>query len=61
MYTGSSSLTAPNNIVVMFAYATPATTSPVTHKLRFQLVSGTSISVGNAFSTGQMFAIEVSA
>ena len=51
-----------NASVVLNAYATPATTSPVTYKLRFRIeASGNTASVRNADSTGQMYAIEVSA
>lgn len=46
----------------MQGYVTPGTTSPVTYKLRFS-VNAASVTafVQNATSTGQMFAIEVSA
>jgi ABC-type phosphate/phosphonate transport system substrate-binding protein len=43
------------------AYATPATTSAVTYKLRFRVESSSTVVIRNATNTGQMFAIEVSA
>jgi len=46
--------------VTLMAYSTPATTSATTYKLRFKTQSGTT-AINNDFSTGQMFAIEVSA
>jgi hypothetical protein len=46
--------------IVGIAYATPATTSAVTFKLRFR-TSGDSGSIMNHQITGQMYAIEVSA
>jgi hypothetical protein len=49
------------NVATMIGYATPATTSAVTYKLRFYQVSTTSVRVLNADMTGQMYAIEVSA
>jgi hypothetical protein len=47
--------------VALFAYATPATTSAVTYKLRHKLVFGTATTINNGNSIGQMYAIEVSA
>ena len=44
----------------LMAYATPATTSATTYKLRFK-VSGSTGYVRNELNTGQMYAIEVSA
>jgi len=41
-------------------YATPATTSATTYKLRFRSLGGT-VKVGNGTNTGQLYAIEVSA
>jgi len=47
---------------VLIAYATPATTSAVTYKLRFRtLNAGFTIRNRNNLQTGQMYAIEVSA
>jgi hypothetical protein len=47
---------------VLIAWATPATTSPVTYKLRFAREgSVSSFQINNNISTGQMFAIEVAA
>jgi hypothetical protein len=45
----------------LFAYATPATTSAVTYKLRFRTNTGCTAALNNADNTGQLFAIEVSA
>jgi hypothetical protein len=53
----------PSNINIptaIFGYATPATTSPVTYKVRFSVNGGTG-SLENSAVTGQLFAIEVSA
>jgi hypothetical protein len=48
--------------ILMIGYSTPATTSSVTYKLRFQVgVSTTTARVSNGIATGQMYAIEVSA
>lgn len=48
--------------VVLIGYASPATISPVTYKLRFRSFSGTSARLRNAtFSRASMYAIEVSA
>lgn len=44
----------------LIAYATPATTSPVTYKLRFLVSSGTG-TLQNSQNTGQLYAIEVAA
>jgi hypothetical protein len=44
----------------LIAYATPATTSAVTYKLRFK-GDGATVDVQNAKQTGQLYAIEVSA
>jgi hypothetical protein len=47
---------------VLIGYATPGTTSAVTYKMRFFVVSAnTTFSVRNGDVTGQMFAIEISA
>jgi hypothetical protein len=46
--------------ITLSAYATPATTSAVTYKLRFLAGAGTA-TIFNQFQTGQMYAIEVSA
>ena len=52
-------LSAP---AVILGYATPATTSAVTYKMRFRSSTGSTIvSVRNDEATGQMLAIEVSA
>jgi hypothetical protein len=47
--------------VTLVAYATPATTSAVTYKLRVKVDSGNTNIIYNARSTGQLYAIEVSA
>jgi hypothetical protein len=48
--------------VSLFAYATPATTSAVTYKLRFRSnAAAVTAALRNASATGQMYAIEVSA
>jgi len=54
---------APNNVITrltMIAYATPATTSATTYKGRFRVTAGTG-NIENNNSTGQLYAIEVSA
>jgi hypothetical protein len=46
----------------MWAYATPATTSAKTYKVRFRIGGGTvTMTLQNQFTTAQLFAIEVSA
>ena len=47
--------------VTIIGYATPATTSATTYKLRFKSNNGISASCLNNVHTGQMYAIEVSA
>ena len=47
--------------LVIIGYSTPATLSATTYKLRFRSSSGTDVTVLNTNSTGQMYAIEVSA
>lgn len=49
-----------NNFNVV-AYATPATTSAVTYKLRFRMITGTGFTLRNSINTAQLYAIEVSA
>ena len=46
--------------LAIVAYATPATTAATTYKVRFKVSAGTG-TISNAVSTGQMYAIEVSA
>jgi hypothetical protein len=58
---GDGSSSVPQVPITLFAYATPATTSPVTYKLRFLSATGNTLTVDNANNTGQMYAIEVSA
>jgi hypothetical protein len=56
---GTRTLYSPYNIL---AYSTPATISATTYKLRFRTDNaGCTINLNNSESTGQMFAIEVSA
>ena len=47
--------------VQVIGYSTPATTSATTYKLRFRSSSGTTVTILNTNSAGQMYAIEVSA
>jgi hypothetical protein len=47
--------------IIIIGYATPATTSAVTYKMRFKTSSAGTVSLLNSTQTGQMFAIEVSA
>lgn len=53
--------TNPTQGMNMWAYATPATTSAVTYKLRFKGDVANQAIVQNDLATGQMYAIEVSA
>ena len=46
---------------ILIAYATPATTSAVTYKTRFRSNDGGGVTIKNTETTGQMYAIEVSA
>jgi len=58
-FTGTATLGQSCTLV---AYATPATLSAVTYKLRFHVaVITNTAAVKNALATGQMYAIEVSA
>ena len=50
---------ATNGVVV--GYASPATTSATTYKLRFKTTSGTAFQFANDSSTGQLLALEVAA
>jgi hypothetical protein len=59
-YTGAG-LREIGTPVLMIAYATPATTSATTYKLRFLARTSTTVRVRNNVNTGQMYAIEVSA
>ena len=45
----------------IIGYSTPATTSQVTYKMRFRCSSSGTTGINNTDSTGQMYAIEVSA
>ena len=49
------------NKFTMISYATPATVSAVTYKVRFRSNSGGSVSIRNGTELGQVYAIEVSA
>ena len=62
-YSGINNLNSFNfNNIALFAYATPATTSAVTYKLRVRTENAASeIGLLNDLHTGQMYAIEVSA
>ena len=53
--------TIPVSVMTVIAYATPATTSATTYKLRFRSFNGSTAEIQNANATGQMYAIEVSA
>jgi hypothetical protein len=56
---GTSFLEGP---LVLLAYATPATTSAVTYKMRFRAISGSfTVKSRNNIMTGQMYALEISA
>jgi hypothetical protein len=56
--TGTRVVSSPFSIV---GYATPATTSPVTYKLRFAAGSSVTFQIRGDNNTTQMFAIEVTA
>jgi hypothetical protein len=61
---GESNTTAnfPIGSIVLIARATPATTSAVTYKVRFRIGGGSAtFSILNSGTTGQLYAIEVSA
>jgi hypothetical protein len=58
---GSISVTDTRSPLTLLGYATPATTSPVTYKLRFNATTPATNTVTNATQTGQLYAIEVSA
>ena len=45
----------------IIAYATPATTSPVTYKGRYKAYASSTARLENTIATGQLYAIEVSA
>ena len=47
--------------VCLVGYATPATTSATTYKLRFRQGASTSTTIRNDLQTGQIYAIEVAA
>ena len=60
--TGPSGNTTLGTKIAMFAYSTPATTSAVSYKLRHRVeTANDTTTVGNGATTGQMYAIEVSA
>ena len=62
MTTASTTTTTIGSALTLIGYATPATTSPVTYKLRFFVAGGSgTASIMNGSNTGQMYAIEVSA
>jgi hypothetical protein len=60
------SATNPTNLLVgvpftLIGYATPATTSAVTFKMRMKVTTASSIRIENQINIGQIYAIEVSA
>jgi hypothetical protein len=57
--TGSSSTTVINALITQIGYATPATTSATTYKLRFRVNSSGTAYIYNNLQEGQLFAIEV--
>lgn len=50
-----------NQNVILIGYATPATTSAVTYKMRFRTVTSGTAEIGNDNCTGQMYALEIAA
>jgi hypothetical protein len=58
---GDGADTAVSAYQTLIAYATPATLSAVTFKLQFRSNSAGTTQINNNASTGQMYAIEVSA
>lgn len=56
-----SSANAHDASIFYMAYATPATTSAVTYKVRFSVTPANSGAIRNDLYTGQLYAIEVSA
>jgi hypothetical protein len=54
-----NTLNVMSGSLVIFAYATPATTSAVTYKVRFKGISPNSVQFKNATSTGQLYALEL--
>jgi hypothetical protein len=64
--TGGQNLSGSNRVVLdsvaIIGYATPATTSATTYKLRFRAsTANNNVFIQNQIRTGQMYAIEVSA
>jgi hypothetical protein len=59
--TGSTSLSGFQTYLTVIAYATPATTNAVTYKYQFKVVSSSTVTLLNDITTGQLYAIEVSA
>ena len=47
--------------IVLIGYATPATTSAVTYKVRFLSTTASTLTLLNSANTGQLYAIEVAA
>lgn len=58
-YFGFAGGTSIDTMAVLFGYASPATTSAVTYKLRYRVVQGTDFYIRNQITTGQLYAIEV--
>ncbi len=61
MEIGSDNATGTYHAAVLIGYATPATISAVTYKGQFRANTGVTARLQNALSTGQLYAIEVSA
>jgi hypothetical protein len=58
----STAGTSENQIMLNFwGYSTPAVITPVTYKMRFLIIGAGTVTVTNGATTGQMYAIEVSA
>ena len=60
-YVGSNSTTLIEVVTTIIGYATPATTSATTYKVRFCASSSGTAQINNNGPTGQLYAIEVSA
>lgn len=60
-YIGLTNADTLNAHQTLIGYGTPATTNATTYKGRFRSFTGSSVTIGNADSTGQLYAIEVSA
>jgi len=58
---GSDNSTALAALQTLVAYSTPSTTNATTYKGRFRSSTGNFVQISNGTTTGQMYAIEVSA